>query len=112
MLQIDIAPGFHINANPASAPNLIATTVLTNGQPLQGVRYPPPQPFRPAFAPQGIAVWEGQVRLELPALTPAQQTTLALKVQACDATTCLAPSVMRLGGSVSPPRPSPQVGRE
>lgn len=96
-LQLRIAPGFHINAHPASDPNLIATTVLVGGQPLPGVRYPPPQSFRPAFAPQGIAVWEGQVRLELPALSPAQRDTLALRVQACNATTCLVPSVLPLG---------------
>ena len=95
-LQVQIAPGFHINANPASEPNLIATTVLLHGQPLQGVRYPPSQQFRPEFAPQGIAVWEGQVRLELPALAPAQRAALALRVQACNATTCLAPSVLQL----------------
>ena len=95
-MQLRIAPGFHINAHPASDPNLIAT-VLAGGQPLSGVRYPPSQSFRPAFAPQGIAVWEGQVRLELPALSPAQRDTLALRVQACNATTCLAPSVLPLG---------------
>lgn len=106
VLQLDIAPGFHINANPASMSNLIATTVLSNGQPLLGVRYPPPQQFGPAFATQGIAVWEGRVRLELPALTPAQQAALALKVQACDATTCLAPSVMLLGADMLP-HPNP-----
>ena len=97
VLQLRIAPGFHINAHPASDANLIATTVLAGGQPLPGVRYPPPQSFRPAFAPQGIAVWEGQVRLALPALSPAQRATLALRVQACNATTCLAPSVLPLG---------------
>jgi len=102
-LQLRIAPGFHINANPASEANLIATTVLVRNQPLQGVRYPPPQSFRPAFAPQGIAVWEGQVRLELPALTPAQQVALALKIQACNVTTCLAPSVMRIRQTASQP---------
>ena len=107
-LQLQVAPGFHINANPASEPNLIATTVLLRGQPLPGVSYPPPQWFRPAFAPQGIAVWEGRVRLELPALSPAQRSALSLRVQACNATTCLAPSVLPL----SAPAPAPPLGRE
>ncbi|MGE0106516.1 MAG: thioredoxin domain-containing protein [Thiomonas sp.] len=112
-LQLHIAPSFHINANPATEPNLIATTVLAGGQPLPGVSYPPPQQFRPAFAPQGIAVWEGRVTLDLPALTPAQRAALALRVQACNATTCLAPSVMPISAPTSsPPQPSPQVGRE
>ncbi len=112
-LQLHIAPGFHINANPASEPNLIATTVLAGGQPLPGVRYPPPLLFRPAFAPQGIAVWEGRVTLDLPALSPAQRAALALRVQACNATTCLAPSVMPISAPTSsPPQPSPQMGRE
>ena len=112
-IALHIAPGFHINANPASEPNLIATSVLLGGQPLAGVRYPPPLQFRPAFAPQGIAVWEGQVKLELPALPTAQRDTLALRVQACNATTCLAPSVLSLGAPASsPPQPSPRLGRE
>ncbi len=102
-LQLHIAPGFHINANPASEPNLIATTVLVGGQPLPGVRYPQPQQFRPAFAPQGIAVWEGRVSLNLPALSPAQRAALALRVQACNATTCLAPSVLQIGAPTSSP---------
>ena len=112
-LELQIAPGFHINANPASESNLIATAVLSGGQPLAGVRYPPPLQFRAAFAPQGIAVWEGQVRLELPALPAAQRDTLALRVQACNATTCLASSVLPLGAPASsPPQPSPRLGRE
>jgi hypothetical protein len=112
-LQLHIAPGFHVNANPASEPNLIATTVLLGGQPLAGVLYPPPLQFSPAFAPQGIAVWEGRVRLELPGLSSAQRDTLALRVQACNATTCLAPSVLPLGAPASsPPQPSPRLGRE
>lgn len=104
-VQLHIAPGFHINANPASEPNLIATTLLAGGQPLQGVRYPPPQQFRPAFAPQGIAVWEGRVTLDLPALSPTRRAALALRVQACNATTCLAPSVLPI--PVFPSRSSP-----
>lgn len=112
-LQLQIAPGFHINANPASEASLIATTVLLRGQPLPGVRYPPPQWFRPAFAPQGIAVWEGLVKLELPALSPLQPDALALRVQACNATTCLAPSVLPLGAPApTPPQPSPRLGSE
>ena len=95
-LQLQIAPGFHVNANPASEPNLIATTVLRDGQPLAGVRYPPPRQFRPAFAPQGIAVWEGRVVLRLPALSSEPRPALALRVQACNTTTCLAPSTLPL----------------
>ncbi len=105
-LVLRIAPGFHINANPASAPNLIATSVLLDGQPLPGVRYPPSQRFRPTFAPQGIVVWEGEVQLALPVLTPTQRAKLALRVQACNATTCLAPSVLPL--PASPPQSAPR----
>ncbi|MDY0331693.1 MAG: DUF255 domain-containing protein [Thiomonas sp.] len=112
-LQLHIAPGFHINAHPASAPNLIATTVLLDGQTLAGVRYPPPQIFRPAFAPQGIAVWEGWATLQLPTLTDAQRKRLALRVQACNASACLAPSLLPIAAPApSPPQPSPRVGRE
>ncbi|WP_298293744.1 DUF255 domain-containing protein [Thiomonas sp.] len=94
VLRLRIAPGFHINAHPASAPNLIATTLLADGRPVPGVRYPPARQFRPAFAPQGIAVWEGQVDLHVAAL-PAG-AALALRLQACNATSCLAPSTLPL----------------
>jgi len=94
VLQLQIASGFHINAHPASAPNLIATTLLADGQPAPGVRYPPAQQFRPAFAPQGIAVWQGQVDLHVAALPVG--AALALRLQACDATSCLAPSTLQL----------------
>lgn len=59
-LRID--SGFHINANPASDKYLIATSlnVVVGAQPVR-VAYPPPVYFRPKFANDRIAVYEGMV---------------------------------------------------
>lgn len=93
-VHVRIAPGFHVNANPASNPLLIPTTLLADGVALPGVRYPPGQMLRPTFAPDGIAVWSGEVVLS--AQLPAGVRHLALRVQACDATSCLLPATVQV----------------
>ncbi|MCC7241484.1 MAG: thioredoxin domain-containing protein [Acidobacteria bacterium] len=94
---IDIDPGYHINANPASDRNLIPTELtFVDGAKLH-VDYPPAETFRAPFAPQGIAVYSG--RIELRALVPglpASTATLKLRVQACNDQYCLAPATLEL----------------
>lgn len=58
-LRID--SGFHINANPASDKYLIPTSLnVVGAQPVR-VAYPPPAYFKPKFADDRIAVYEGTV---------------------------------------------------
>ena len=63
-VSIKIAKGYHINANPASAPYLIATRLLIDGHPEIKVAYPASQIFKPPFAPHGIAVYQGRITLQ------------------------------------------------
>lgn len=94
-VTIDIAPGFHINANPASDPKLIPTQLTLTDQPGLRVEYPPAQVFKAPFAPQGIAVYSGQVKLHaLLAQVPETAMTVRLRVQACDDAVCLAPATI------------------
>jgi DsbC/DsbD-like thiol-disulfide interchange protein len=102
-LELVISPGFHVNANPATFPYLIATQVQP-GQ-AEGVTvsdkltYPPPKMETFAFADQPLAVYEGNVSIPIPltALPGAKgQRTIPFKirVQACDNEKCYPPATL------------------
>jgi hypothetical protein len=102
-VELVISPGFHINANPATFPYLIATE-LKPGQ-VDGVSfsdkltYPPPRMKTFSFADQPLAVYEGSVSIPIP-LTAAPnakgQRTIPFKirVQACDNEKCYPPATL------------------
>jgi len=102
-IELVIAPGFHINANPATFPYLIATEVepgkvdgVTVGSKLT---YPQPKMETFSFAEKPLAVYEGSVTIPIP-LTPAPdakgQRTIPFKirVQACDNEKCYPPATL------------------
>ncbi|MEW6753966.1 MAG: DUF255 domain-containing protein [Candidatus Latescibacterota bacterium] len=106
-VRLEVAPGWHINANPASYDFLIPTTVQLASDPLASdlpvevvsVDYPPAGVFRPAFADDSLSVYSGrvvvQVTLRLGAAAPpgaSGRLALRLGYQACDETQCLAPA--------------------
>ena len=98
--RLEIAEGWHVNANPAAA-GLVPTTVTVNpGRlPLRqiDVEYPPSRalPF-PSLA-DTLQIWEGRVevvsRLAAEEDAPAANGTLraAVRYQACDDEVCLLP---------------------
>jgi uncharacterized protein len=108
-LELVISPGFHVNANPATFPYLIATQV----QPGQAdgvtvsdkLTYPPPKMETFSFADQPLAVYEGNVSIPIP-LTPAPnakgQRTIPFKirVQACDNEKCYPPATLDAAVSI------------
>ncbi len=103
VVTMDIDPGYHVNANPASDPDLIPTTLTLAGQADLAVDYPAPVAFKAPFAPDGIDVYQGRVVLRAhldaaPASWPAHAT---LRVQACNDRACFAPSTVDV--AVSPP---------
>ncbi len=98
VVTLRVAPGFHINANPASYDYLIPTAIRFAGlEPLR-IRYPPAHLFAPAFASEGLQVYEGEVELvaEFPAGTLAGLRAVEgeLSVQACDDRVCLPPATL------------------
>ena len=94
-------PPFHIQANPASAPNLIATQLIidkTDGLEPKEPLYPEPKTFRLEKSTTDLAVYEGEFEITL----PVQSTSLMkpnkyelsgkLKFQACDEKKCFFPA--------------------
>jgi uncharacterized protein len=99
-VQLNIASGYHVNANPASGKYLIATKLdveagdgITAGQP----QYPPALTKKFTFSPEAIAVYEGQATIKVPLKAAGNVTkgthTLRAKllVQPCDDQVCYKP---------------------
>jgi DsbC/DsbD-like thiol-disulfide interchange protein len=99
-LRIQIAEGFHVQANPASNRFLIPTEVKF--EPAGGIKadeltYPPGQPHRLQGADSDISTYEGfiQVGVTIQAEETADPGDLeyrgSLRYQACDAKRCFPP---------------------
>jgi len=93
MVRMVVDEGWHVNANPASLPFLVATTVeVLDGPGTATIRYPEGKSFRPEFASKALRVYEGAV--EIPVTVQGGGNTperLALRFQACDGSVCLPP---------------------
>jgi hypothetical protein len=96
VVTVEIDPGYHINANPASDPDLIPTQLMLDGQRDLAVEYPAAHVFKAPFAPQGIAVYEDRItlRAHLPQGAAGLPSTARLRVQACNDQSCLAPATL------------------
>src|SRR5258706_1945451 len=103
-LQVTIAGGWHINANPAVPDYMIATLVEVT--PLAGVaagapRYPAEKQLKVAFDQSAIAAWDGTLAIELPLAAAADAAPGAhalegtIRFQACNDQVCLAPATVR-----------------
>ncbi len=99
-VQLTIANGYHINANPATHSFLIPTKLdvavadgITTGEPV----YPAPMTKKFAFDEKPLAVYEGATTIKLPviagAATPKGAHTLRAKirVQPCNDDACFPP---------------------
>jgi hypothetical protein len=99
VVTVTISPGFHINANPATFPYLIATELqpgkldgITSDKPV----YPSPMTRKFQFAERPLAVYEGDAVIKLPLRTtlasPGQSLMpIKVRVQACDHEKCFPP---------------------
>jgi hypothetical protein len=98
LVTLTIDPGYHLNANPASADYLMPTVVTVPSAPDAKITYPAGQVFKSKFSPEGISVYEGSVaiRAELPRgrLASAESTPLRINVQVCTAQICLPPATL------------------
>ena len=88
--------GFHINANPASQPYLIPTTVTFAGVTPLRIGYPPSVRFKPKFSEELLDVYEGTVPItaDFPIGTLARTDVLhaTVTVQACTDQICFPPA--------------------
>jgi len=91
-VRLEIADGWHVNANPASNEFLIPTRLEVRGGDLRGLRYPPGRKRALGFSQDEIAVYDGKVTIH-GELRPAEsgEATLRLTYQACDEERCLPP---------------------
>jgi uncharacterized protein YyaL (SSP411 family) len=97
-LALDVAPGWHLQANPPSESFLVATTVAAEGAELRGVAYPAGEPQRVTFSSRPIACYHGHCEIAgevAPrAARPGAQgpsARLLLTYQLCDDHRCLPP---------------------
>ena len=94
LLRID--DGYHVNANPASYPYLIPTSLAFKEIPAQSVIYPAPTRFKPKFVSEFINVYQGTLTITafLPtdALARVPLLHATLTVQACTDVICLPPA--------------------
>jgi len=99
-IRLDVAEGWHVNANPASAEFLIATTAdVRSALPIEveRIEYPAPKRLRASYAEAPIDVYEGEVEIVATCRLAdeledgvAEGTIRALVAfQACDEQSCL-----------------------
>jgi hypothetical protein len=107
---VSISPGFHVNANPATFPYLIATE-LTTGK-AEGITvgvpaYPAAVKRKFQFEPQPLAVYEGDapiqlsLRAEKTAGAGSRSLPITVRVQACDEEKCYPPATLNSTISVT-----------
>jgi uncharacterized protein len=102
-LTLEIAPGWHLQANPASESYLAATVLAAEGAELRGVAYPAGEELRAGFAGAPIAAYSGRVELTGEVGPPAASRPAAtapgaggarrllVTYQLCDDRRCLPP---------------------
>ena len=99
-VRIDIAQGYHVQANPASDKFYVATELraepqegLTPGKPV----YPPGRSLKLGFSDKPLSVYEGSVRIKLPlradqnAAKGRHTLRAKLRVQHCNDRECFPP---------------------
>jgi len=96
LITLQIDPGYHINANPASDDYLIPTGVAFAGSVPERIVYPPAKSFKPAFADEPIDVYEGSVvvvaTFPAGALDRTHELGFTVTAQACTKVICLPPN--------------------
>jgi uncharacterized protein len=97
-LRVD--DGFHINANPATLPYLIPTSIAFVGVTPVRIVYPAPSRFNPKFSDELLDVYDGTISIIvlLPKDSLAASTGLRGNVtaQACTDTICLPPAELAI----------------
>lgn len=106
IVRLTIQNGYHVNANPASYPYLIATALElspSDGVSVGYVIYPQAVNRTFAFAEQALAVYEGEIDLKVflkadkTAKKGERSIPAKLRIQACDEQVCYPPGAIELG---------------
>jgi hypothetical protein len=102
-IPLTVMKGFHIQANPASNPQLIATTLTL--EPAEGVQagapaYPPGKAYRLAATGTEVMTYDGKIDIAVPVSAAAgakaghYELKGKLRYQACNDKTCFFPMTL------------------
>jgi len=105
-VELDMAPGWHVNANRPNQDYLIATQLNgQDGKPIADTRYPEVVSKTLGFNSGELALYENKVLIKAPlsGIMQAEDVLVpvTLQLQACDETVCLAPEDVRLNATVA-----------
>lgn len=92
VLEISIAPGWHINANETGDPNFPGTVL--QGEALEDVSYPAGEPKSLAFQNEPVNLYEHDIRIEARLVEDVERAGLTLQLQACEDERCLSPETL------------------
>lgn len=121
---LEIQEGWHINANPPSPDNMIATAVTIKskeGTKQLEVKYPKGKKFALEDLPDPLSVYEGEVQIrgEIEAAKTAagkkDEVEFQIRYQACNDKNCLPPKTLKLPGVleiVAPGTPVKQINQK
>jgi uncharacterized protein YyaL (SSP411 family) len=87
-LILEIAHGWHLQANPASEPYLVPTEVRAEKGDLRNIRYAEGERFESRYSKEAIAVYSGRVEITGEVSSGGR---LSLTYQPCDEARCLPP---------------------
>jgi DsbC/DsbD-like thiol-disulfide interchange protein len=109
VLELKVKEGFHVQANPASKPNLIATKVdLTAAREVEVGKaiYPKAKPYKVAGLDTMVGTYDKRFDVKIPVQATAKITpgTVVLegriKYQACDDKVCFPPTIAKFTASI------------
>ena len=99
-VEIDLEPGWHINAHKPTEDFLLATVLEVDGQAPSGLAYPEPKEQKLGFHDRPLLLYEGRVSLpfDLPKTSKSDgmPVSVSLRVQACSDKICLEPETAQL----------------
>ncbi len=115
---LDVQNGWHINANPPSSDNLIATKVAVvakNKSKQLETKYPEGAEFSVEGQDEPLLVYEGQVEIRGEIQAPpdaagkTEELEFQVKYQACNEKNCLPPKTLKLAGKIEIVKPGTAV---
>ena len=110
LIKVSVAPGYHVQANPASQPNYVATKVEIlggNGLTVGPSLYPKGKPYAPADGGETLSVLDGAFSIQTLMKTVSgakagpRSVAGTLRYQACDAKACLFPQSLNFNVPVN-----------
>ncbi|MBU2583073.1 MAG: DUF255 domain-containing protein [Alphaproteobacteria bacterium] len=100
-VELDLAPGWHINSRTPSEEFLVPTILTADGREPAGITYPQAMTRKLGFHDTALQLYEGRVTIELP--PPAAGVgsgdapdRLTLSLQACSDSICLQPETAEI----------------